>query len=56
MDKACSTNGDKRNAYRIWVGNPEVKRALGRPKRRWVNNIRRKMDFRETEWDSSGSG
>jgi hypothetical protein len=36
---------EKRNAYRISVGNPEGKRPLGRPKRRWVNNI--KMDLRE---------
>jgi hypothetical protein len=31
------------------VGNPEGKRPLGRPRRRWVNNI--KIDLRETEWD-----
>jgi hypothetical protein len=27
----------KRNAYRILVGNPEGKRPLGRPRRRWVD-------------------
>jgi hypothetical protein len=32
MGRACSTNGDKRNAYRIWVGKPEGKRLLGRPR------------------------
>jgi hypothetical protein len=37
--------GEKRNAYQILVGKPEVKRPLGRPRRRWVNNI--KMDLRE---------
>jgi hypothetical protein len=37
--------GKKRNAYRILVGNPEEKRPLGRPRHRWVNNI--KMDLRE---------
>jgi hypothetical protein len=37
--------GEKRNAYRIMVGNPEGKRPLGRPRRRWVDNI--KMDLRE---------
>jgi hypothetical protein len=31
------------------VGKPEGKRPLGRPKRRWVDNI--KMDFREIEWE-----
>jgi hypothetical protein len=29
----------KRNAYRIAAGKPEGKRKLGRPKRRWENNI-----------------
>jgi hypothetical protein len=32
--------GEKRNAYRLLVGKPEGKRPLGRPRRRWVNNIR----------------
>jgi hypothetical protein len=31
------------------VGNPEGKRPLGRPRRRWVDNI--KMDLREIRWD-----
>jgi hypothetical protein len=37
--------GEKRTAYRILVGTPEEKRPPGRPRRRWVDNI--KMDFRE---------
>jgi hypothetical protein len=41
--------GEKRNAYRILVGKPEGKRPLGRPRRRWVANI--KMDIREVGWD-----
>jgi hypothetical protein len=41
--------GEKRNAYRILVGKPEGKRPLGRPRGRWVDNI--KMDLRETGWD-----
>jgi hypothetical protein len=41
--------GEKRNACRILVGNPEGNRPLGRPRRRWVDNI--KMDLRETGWD-----
>jgi hypothetical protein len=49
MGRACSTIEEKRNAYRILVGKPEGKRSLGRPRRRWVDNI--KMDFREIEWD-----
>jgi hypothetical protein len=40
--------GAKRNAYRILVGMPEGKRPLGRPRRRWVDNI--KMDLREIGW------
>jgi hypothetical protein len=36
--------GEKRNVYRMLVENPEGKRALGRPRRRWVDNI--KMDFK----------
>jgi hypothetical protein len=41
--------GLKRDACRILVGNPEEKKPLGRPRRRWVDNI--KMDLRETGWD-----
>jgi hypothetical protein len=41
--------GAKRNAYRILVERPEGKRLLGRPRRRWVDNI--KIDLREIEWD-----
>jgi hypothetical protein len=39
---------EKRNAYRILVGRPEGKRPLGRPRCRWVVNI--KMDLREIRW------
>jgi hypothetical protein len=49
--QACSTNGEKRNACRILVGNPEGKRPLGRPRRRWVDNI--KMNLREIGWDGA---
>jgi hypothetical protein len=38
-----------RNAYRILLGKPEGKKLLGRPRRRWVDNI--KMDLREIGWD-----
>jgi hypothetical protein len=47
--RACSTNGEKRNAYRILVGKPEGNRPLGRPRRRWVDNI--KMDLGGIGWD-----
>jgi hypothetical protein len=49
--------GEKRSAYRLLVGKPEGKRPLGRPRRRWVDNIT--MDLGEVEWgglDCSGSG
>jgi hypothetical protein len=45
--------GEKRSAYRILVGKPEGRRPLGRPRRRWVDNI--KMDLREGEWDGMDS-
>jgi hypothetical protein len=32
--------GENRNAYRLLMGKPEGKRPLGRPRRRWVDNIR----------------
>ncbi|KAJ4436763.1 hypothetical protein ANN_16895 [Periplaneta americana] len=39
--------GESRNAYRVLVGRPEGKRPLGRPRRRWEDNI--KMDLSEEE-------
>jgi hypothetical protein len=47
-----------RNVYRVLVGKPEIKRPLGRPRRRWEDGI--KMDLREIGCgcgvDSPGSG
>jgi hypothetical protein len=40
--------GEKRNAYRLLVGKPEGKRPLGRPRRRWVDNIR--LDLGVVGW------
>ena len=37
--------GGESGAYRVLVGKPEGKRPLGRPRRRWVDNIR--MDLQE---------
>jgi hypothetical protein len=48
MGRTCSTNGEKRNAFRILVGKPEGKRPLGRPRSMWMNNI--KMDLSEIGW------
>ncbi|KAJ4431945.1 hypothetical protein ANN_20554, partial [Periplaneta americana] len=41
--------GESRNAYRVLVGRPEGKRPLGRPRRRWEDNI--KMDLREVGYE-----
>jgi hypothetical protein len=47
--------GEKKNAYRLLAGKPEGKKPLGRPRHRWVDNI--KMDLLEIglgELDSTG--
>jgi hypothetical protein len=41
--------GEGRFAYRILVGRPEGRRPLGRPRRRWEDNI--KMDLQEVGWE-----
>jgi len=41
--------GEMRNSYKILVENPEEKRSLERPRRRWKDNIR--MDLRKMGWD-----
>jgi hypothetical protein len=43
--------GEGKGVYRVLVGRPEDKRALGRPRRRWEDNI--KMDFREIGFDGA---
>jgi hypothetical protein len=48
VGRACSTNGEKRNSYRILMEKPEGKIPLCRPRRRWVDKI--KMNLREIEW------
>jgi hypothetical protein len=40
--------GEKKKAYRLLVGKPEGRRPLGRPRRRWVDNIRK--DLEEVRW------
>jgi hypothetical protein len=45
--------GEESNAYRLLVGKPEGKRPLGRPRRRWVDNIR--MDLGEVGWGDEDS-
>jgi hypothetical protein len=48
MGGTCGTYGERRGAYRPLVGKPEGRRPLGRPRRRWEDNI--KMDLREVGW------
>jgi hypothetical protein len=48
MGGSCSTYGEKRKACRLLVEKPEGKRPLGRPRRRWVDNIR--IDLGEVGW------
>jgi len=47
MGESCSTCGERRGVYRVLVGRPEGMRPLGRPRRRWEDNI--KMDLQEVE-------
>jgi hypothetical protein len=42
--------GERKGAHRVLVGKPEETRSLGRPRRRWEDDI--KMDFQEKEWGS----
>ena len=45
MGGACSAYGVRRGVCRVLVGKPEGKRPLGRPRRRWEDNI--KIDLQE---------
>jgi hypothetical protein len=49
MSRACNTNRKERNTCRIMMGKPERKKPLGRPRRRWVDNI--EIDLRDIGWD-----
>ena len=42
--------GDRRGAYRVFVGRPDRKGSLGRRRYRWENNI--KLDLQEVGWGS----
>jgi hypothetical protein len=48
MGTECSTYGEKKNAYRVFVGKPDGKKPLERSRRRWEDNIM--MDLRKTGW------
>ena len=38
--RACNTYGERRGVYRVLMGKPEGRRSLGRPRRRWEDNIK----------------
>ena len=40
MGGTCSAFGERRGVFRVLVGKPEGKRPLGRPRRRWEDNIK----------------
>ena len=40
MGGACSAYGEGRDVYKVLVGKPEGKKPLGRPRRRWEDNIK----------------
>jgi hypothetical protein len=44
----CSTHGGEEGGYRICLGKPQEERTLGRPRRRWEENI--ETDLREIGW------
>jgi hypothetical protein len=48
MDRECSMNGEKRNAYGTLVGKAEIKRLQGRSRHMWVDNT--EMDLRVVGW------
>ena len=56
--------GEERGVYRVLVGKPEGRRPLGRPRRRWVDNIRMElqevgcghMDWIGLDWPRIGTG
>jgi hypothetical protein len=53
MGGACGSHGEVRGAYNILVGRPEGRRQLGRPRRRWEDNIRmylREIGFGDVDW------
>jgi hypothetical protein len=58
MGWICSMHGEMRNAYKILVGRPEGTRQLGKPRRRWEDNIKMGLTVNRI-WgcglDSSGS-
>jgi hypothetical protein len=51
VGRTCGTHGGGRGVYRVLIGMPEGKRPLGRPRRRWEDNI--KTDLRDIGIDGA---
>jgi hypothetical protein len=56
MGRACGMTDKRSNAYRLLVGKPEGKSALGRPRHRLVDNIKMDLRMGSYEFARSGSG
>jgi hypothetical protein len=51
VGRTCGTRGRGESVYRVLTGRPEGKRPLGRPRRRWEDNI--KIELKETGIDGA---
>jgi hypothetical protein len=51
VSRTCGTHGGGERCLRVFVGRPEVKRPLGRPRYRWEDNI--KLDLMEKGTDGA---
>jgi len=54
MGSACSSYGERRDAYRVLVGKPEGKRQFGRLRLRWEDNIR--INIQKVGWGAAWTG
>jgi hypothetical protein len=43
MGGACSADWEESGVYKVLMGKPEGKRSMGRPRRRWKDNIRKDL-------------
>ena len=54
MGRSCSQNGGNRSAFKILTGKPTGKRPLGRPRRRWEDNIRMNLKINRYQYVELG--
>jgi hypothetical protein len=50
MVRACSINGERKNAYKMLVGKSEGKSAIGGTGRRWVDNFKTDLRYNQVLW------